>query len=81
MRSQKKKKEITSTDEMKSDLSVCSQGYDVKIINTYVLSYIVWASSETPLLCLLRIISIMKHNIGLAFIIFMAQLINKNFAP
>ena len=63
MRSQKEK-EITTTDEMESDLSVCSQGYDVKIINTYVLSYIVWASLETPLLCLLRIISIMKHNIG-----------------
>ena len=45
MRSQKEK-EITTTDEMESDLSVCSQGYDVKIINTYVLSYIVWASLE-----------------------------------
>ena len=45
MRSQKEK-EITTTDEMESDLSVCSQGYDVKIINTYVLFYIVWASSE-----------------------------------
>ena len=45
MRSQKRKG-ITTTDEMESDLSVCSQGYDVKIINTYVLSYIVWASLE-----------------------------------
>ena len=42
----KKEKGITTTDEMESDLSVCSQGYDVKIINTYVLSYIVWASLE-----------------------------------
>ena len=47
MRSQKEK-EITTTDEMESDLSVYSQGYDVKIINTYVPSYIVWASLETP---------------------------------
>ena len=42
-----REKEI-ATDEMESDLSVYSQGYDVKIINTYVPSYIVWASLETP---------------------------------